>query len=88
MKTKFEDPVEVYSTTFAHVYTMSGFGISAQILGKKKGFEPERKHSCMEFGYWCSQQIKEQGFKKTFPKYIMNKISVRRIIYKLLPSSI
>lgn len=42
--------MRLYTTTFAHIYYTNGSAI-----------KPKSTHGCMQSGYWCGDQVKEEG---------------------------
>lgn len=56
---QLEDPIELYSTTFTHIYFVSGFSLSKEVTSDGKEYIPPKTHGCMQSGYWCEKQIKE-----------------------------
>lgn len=46
---------------FQHVYYSNGFTISAALSSDGKTHRPKQTHACMQHGYWCEKQIKEEG---------------------------
>jgi len=70
---RFNEPVRMYTTTFEHVYFISGFAISEAIAKNGTGGKPKSKHACMECGYWCNKNILDTGLG-TIPKYFALKI--------------
>ena len=54
MKTNFldyNDPIELYETTFTHMYFSHGF---TEKLSKS---EKRKRHACLRMGYWCWKNI-------------------------------
>ena len=54
-----QKPTEMYQTTFSHIHIVNGFAISTTTRFGTN-------HVCMRYGYWCFDQIKEQGIKSLF----------------------
>ncbi len=67
---------------FRHIYYSNGFSISRAMSADGKEHVPESKHACMQSGYWCYKQIKEQGIKTIISYLYVNTIGrMRRYLY-------
>ena len=60
---KLEEPTKIYKTTFQHIYFTSGFTISKEIMGTDKDYIPKSSHGCLDSGYFCFEQLKEEKLK-------------------------
>ena len=58
-----EEPTQLYKTTFQHIHYLTGFAVSDAVAGKGKGYTPKSRHACLDSGYWCENQVKEDGEK-------------------------
>ena len=66
----YNDPVEVYETTFTHIYDVTGFSVSKELIDGDKDYHPPRTHSCLRHGYWCWKNAIENP--KMAIRYILN----------------
>jgi hypothetical protein len=48
---------------FQHIYRMNGFPISGKFTEDGKDYEPPRTHVCLQSGYLCFKQLKEEPTK-------------------------
>lgn len=82
---ELNDPAFEAETTgtayFRHIYYSNGFAISKRFLpkGTKEDYRPTSRHACLDNGYFCIKQIKEEPSKLLI--YIVVKIynSLRKI---------
>lgn len=77
-KYQFEDPIQMYNTFFEHIYFSSGFAISAKMTEDRKSYNPPSRHGCLDSGYWCSKQLKEERLQG-FIKYLIVKLNIYRV---------
>jgi hypothetical protein len=66
---------------FQHIYRMGGFSISGKFTEDGKDYEPPKTHVCLQSGYLCSKQLKEEPIK--IISYIYTKFY--RLYRKLRP---
>lgn len=52
-------PFKAQTVYFTHIYDNVGFAVSAELIGNKKEYKPDRIHACLRHGYWCFDNFKE-----------------------------
>lgn len=67
----------IYDYYFRHLYVNRGFNVGMRTQEKNS------RHACMDFGYWCADQINEQGLIVIIP-FILNRLwRIKSSIYRL-----
>lgn len=74
--------MEVYKSSFAHIYKTSGFAISGKFTEDGKDYNPPLRHACASGGILCKKQIREQGIITICEWFICRLVFLKRDILR------